>query len=156
MRLLISHIGNTGETWQPCSTVTDVLAKENFNIESYIKWGENIKNNIGQSKEFILSFKDKGAKIAGFGAAAKGCIYLNAASIDHIMIDYIVDDTNIKQGKFVPGTGIEIVSREKLKSNPVDYIVILAHNFSEYIIKSLRQDGYEGKFILFLPTIKIL
>jgi hypothetical protein len=70
------------------------------------------------------------------------------------MIDYIVDDTNIKQGKFVPGTGIEITSREKLKTNPVDYIVILAHNFSDYIIKLLKQDEYKGKFIIFLPEIK--
>ena len=157
MRLLISHKGELGEAWQPCDySVPPTLQDEKFTTEDYIKWGENIKSNIGKSKEFILSLKDKGAKIAGFGAAAKGCIYLNAAGIDYTMIDYIVDDTNIKQGKFVPGTGIEIVSREKLKTNPVDYIIILAHNFSDYIIKLLRQDGYEGKFILFLPNIKIL
>lgn len=157
MRLLISHIGGLGESWQQCHySVPPTLAAEQFAVEDYIKWGENIKNNIGKSKEFILSLKDKGAKIAGFGAAAKGCIYLNAAQIGYNQIDYIVDDTNIKQGKFVPGTGIEVVSREKLKTNPVDYIIILAHNFSEYIIKSLRQDGYKGKFILFLPTIKTL
>ena len=156
MRLLISHKGELGEAWQPCDSVQEILNKETFVVDDYIRWGENIKNNIGKSREFILSLKDKGAKIAGFGAAAKGCIYLNAANIDYSMIDYIVDDTNIKQGKFVPGTGIEIVSREKLKTHPVDYIVILAHNFSDYIIKLLRQDGYKGKFILFLPNIKII
>jgi hypothetical protein len=154
MRLLISHKGELGESWQPCGSVQKVLDKETFTVSDYTKWGEDIKNNIGKSREFILSLKDKGYKIAGFGAAAKGCIYLNAANIDHNLIDYIVDDTNIKQGKFVPGTGIEIVSREKLKTNPVDYIIILAHNFSDYIIKLLRQDGYKGKFIIFLPEIK--
>jgi hypothetical protein len=157
MRLLISHKDEMGKAWQPCQfSIPQILAAEKFTTEDYTKWGENIKNNIGKSKEFILSLKDKGAKIAGFGAAAKGCIYLNAAGIDYTMIDYIVDDTNIKQGKFVPGTGIEIVSREKLKSNPVDYTIILAHNFSDYIIKSLKQDGYKGKFILFLPKIEII
>jgi hypothetical protein len=154
MRLLISHVGELREAWQPCEGVKETLSKETFTTEDYIKWGENIKSNIGKSKEFILSLKEKGAKIAGFGAAAKGCIYLNAAKINYNIIDYIVDDTNIKQGKFVPGTGIEIVPREKLKSNPIDYIIILAHNFSEYIIKSLRQDGYKGKFIILLPEIK--
>jgi hypothetical protein len=155
MRLLISHKGELGKAWQQDNwSIPPTLDAEKFTVESYIKWGENIKNNIRKSKEFILSLKDKGVKIAGFGAAAKGCTYLNAAKIDYNIIDYIVDDTNIKQGKFVPGTGIEIVSREKLKTNPVDYIIILAHNFSDYIIKLLKQDGYKGKFIILLPEIK--
>jgi hypothetical protein len=156
MRLLISHKGELGEAWQPCDSVQKVLDKETFTVNDYTKWGEDIKNNIGKSREFILSLRDKGYKVAGFGAAAKGCIYLNAANIDYNIVDYIVDDTSIKQGKFVPGTGIEIVSREKLKTNPVNYIIILAHNFSEYIIKSLKQDGYNGKFIILLPQIKII
>ena len=155
MRLLISHKGELGEAWQQDHySVLPTLSAEQFTTEDYIKWGENIKNNIRKSREFILSLKNKGVKIAGFGAATKGCIYLNAAEIDHTIIDYIIDDTNIKQGKFVPGTGIEIVSREKLKTNPVDYIIILAHNFSDYIIKLLRQDEYKGKFIILLPEIK--
>jgi hypothetical protein len=156
IRLLISHKGKIGETWQQCDSVNLVLNNENFMVDNYVKWGENIKNNIGKSKEFLLSLKGKGYKIAGFGAAAKGCIYLNAAKIDFNQVDYIIDDTNIKQGKFVPGTGIEITSRNKLKSDPADYIIILAHNFSDYIIKLLKQDGYKGKFILFLPEIKVI
>jgi hypothetical protein len=157
MRLLISHKEEMGYAWQQDHrSVPQILEAEKFTTENYIKWGENIKNNIGKSKEFVLSLKDKGAKIAGFGAAAKGCIYLNAAELDFNHVEYIIDDTNIKQGKFVPGIGIEVVSREILKSNPPDYMIVLAHNFSEYIIKSLRQDGYKGKFIIFLPELKII
>lgn len=156
MRLLISHKGKLGEAFQSCDGVKKIIDQENFYIEDYIKWGEEIKTNIVKSKQYIMDLKNRGLKIAGFGAAAKGCVYLNASGIDYTMIDYIIDDTNIKQGKFVPGTGIEIVSRDRLKSHPVDYIIILAHNFSDYIIKLLRQDGYKGKFILFLPTIKTI
>jgi hypothetical protein len=155
MRLLISHKGKVGEAWQQDDySVPPTLGAEQFIIDDYIKWGKNIRNNIRKSKEFILYLKSKGTKIAGFGAAAKGCTYLNAAKIDHNIIDYIIDDTNLKQEKFIPGTGIKIVSREKLKSNPVDYIIILAHNFSDYIIESLKKDGYTGKFIILLPEIK--
>jgi hypothetical protein len=157
MRLLISHKGELGEAFQPCSySVPPTLEQENFTLEDYIKWGNKIKSNISKSKEFLLSLKEQGFKIAGFGAAAKGCIYLNAADINYNQIDYIIDDTNLKQGKFVPGIGAEIVSRKKLQTHPVDYIIILAHNFSEYIIKSLKQDGYQGKFIIFLPELKII
>lgn len=155
MRLLISHKGELGKAFQPCDySIPPILENEKFTIADYTKWGKGLKNDIIKSKEFLLSLKGKGYKIAGFGAAAKGCIYLNAAQIDSNQIDYVIDDTYIKQGKFIPGTGIEIVSREKLKTNPVDYIVILAHNFSDYIIKLLKQDGYKGKFIVFLPEIK--
>lgn len=154
VRLLITHKGELGEAFQPCGGVQKLIDEEKFSIEDYISWGNKIQNNILESKKFILSLKNKGYKIAGFGAAAKGCTYLNAAKINYDIVDYIIDDTDIKQGKFVPGTGIEIVSREKLKTHPVDYIIILAHNFSDYIIKLLKQNGYKGKFIILLPEIK--
>jgi len=157
MRLLITHIGEMGEDFQPCSFSTPpTLEKENLTINDYVSWGKNIKNDIKKSKQLILSLKNKGYKIAGFGAAAKGCIYLNAIGINYKQIEYVVDDTNIKQGKFIPGTGIKITSRETLITDPPDYIVILAHNFSEYIIKSLKQSEYQGKFILFLPELKVI
>jgi hypothetical protein len=70
-------------------------------------------------------------------------------------IDYIIDDTDLKQGKFVPGTGIEIVSRDILKNQQPDYILILAHNFAEYIIENLKLE-YSGKFIILVPNISIL
>ena len=94
-------------------------------------------------------------KIYGFGAAAKGCIFLNSLAITYKEIPYIIDDTDIKQGKFIPGTGIEVVNREFLKNNQPDYILILAHNFADHIIDSLK-DIYQGKFIMFLPEFKII
>lgn len=155
MRLLITHKGELGEAFQQDSfSVPKIIEDEKFTLQDYIDWGNKIKSNISKSREYIESLKSKGFKIAGFGAAAKGCIYLNSAGINYNHLEYIIDDTDVKQGKFVPGTGIEIVSRDVLKTNPVDYVVILAHNFSEYIIKLLKQDGYKGKFLILLPKIK--
>ena len=54
----------------------------------------------------------------------------------------------------MPGTGLKIVGRENVDFENIDYILILAHNFSDYIIKLLKQDGYKGKFIILLPEIK--
>jgi hypothetical protein len=70
-----------------------------------------------------------------------------------VHIDYIIDDTDLKQGKYVPGTGIEIVSREILKTNQPDYILVLAHNFADYIMESLKE-SYSGNFIILIPNIK--
>ena len=131
-----------------------IKAEEKYTLEYYKDWWLNIQKYINESKKFIKDLKAEGKTIYGFGAAAKGCIYLNAMGIDYTDIDVVIDDTDIKQGKFIPWTGIEIVSRDILKEKKPDYILILAHNFAEYIIKSLYHE-YKGKFIILIPSIRI-
>ena len=99
--------------------------------------------------------KADGSNIIGFGAAAKGCIFLNSAKIDNNILDVVIDDTDLKQNKFIPGTGIEIKNREYLKENKIDYILILAHNFKDVIVESLKSQ-YNGKFIVMFPKIEII
>jgi hypothetical protein len=97
-------------------------------------------------------------RTAFFGAAAKGCVYLNAIKDMSSSIckdTYVVDDTPNKQGKFVPGTGMKVVSREFLMQDEPDNLIILAHNFAGYITATLRRDGYKGRIIVMLPDIYI-
>lgn len=122
--------------------------------EYYIKWGWGIRSKIEEFTRFIYELS-KHKTIIGFGAAAKGCIFLNTCKIDHNIMKYIIDDTPFKQNKFIPGTGIEVVDRSILESIKPDYILILAHNFKDYIINSLKGQ-YDGKFITMFPNIKIL
>ena len=75
--------------------------------------------------------------------------------INYNHIDCVIDDTDIKQDKFIPGTGIQIVSKQILKEKTPDYILILAHNFSDYIMKSL-EGVYNNKFIILVPEIKVI
>lgn len=139
----------------PDETVERIIkSEEKYTLEYYMDWWLNIQKHINESKKFIKDLKAEGKTIYGFGAAAKWCIYLNAMGIDYTDIDCVIDDTDIKQGKFIPGTGIEIVSRDILKEKKPDYILILAHNFAEYIIKSLYHE-YQGKFIILIPKIRI-
>jgi hypothetical protein len=141
---------------QPDSTILSFLNLEKTLTEEYcLKWGKQTYIKIGSYKQFIMDLISKGNSIACFGAAAKGCVFLNSCDIDSGLIRFIVDDTPFKQGKFVPGTGIEVVSRKVLKKEKIDYMIILAHNFKEYIINSLKGQ-YEGKFIVMFPDIKIL
>lgn len=156
MRLLITHKGELGQAFQPCDySIEDYLEKESSTVQDYIDWGKGIELYVKKSKDFILNLKNQGYKLAGFGAAAKGCIYLNAMQLTDEEIDYVVDDTNLKQGKYIPGTGIKIVDRTTLKTSPPDYILVLAHNFAEYIIKSLALE-VQAKFIILLPRVKVI
>jgi len=157
LRLLISHKGELGEAWQPCYGVDEVIKNEQTLTEEYYReFGNIIQNHIVDCKLFLKMLKSINVNIVGFGAAAKGCIFLNSTKIDHTILDVVIDDTDLKQDKYIPGTGIQIKNREYLKQNKVDYILILAHNFKDVIIESLRNDGYEGKFILLFPKIQIV
>jgi hypothetical protein len=135
---------------------------ENFlNLEKYITpeymvgWGNRLQEKIKSFKNFFDRLKSEGKVIVGFGAAAKGCVFLSSIGVDYKTIPVIIDDTPEKQGKYMPGTGILISPRSALKKIKPDYILILAHNFADYIIKSL-EDEYEGKFIIMFPDVKIL
>ena len=141
---------------QPDSTILSFLNLERTLTEEYcVKWGQRAQEKIKEFQWFIHDKLNKGKIIFGFGAAAKGCVFLNSCEITDDMIPFIIDDTPFKQGKFVPGTGIEVISRSILKTQQPDYILILAHNFKDYIIDSLK-DEYKGKFIIMFPNIKIL
>jgi len=130
--------------------------------EKFIKEEESYDYNAFYSRTFhkiardsIFLNKLKG-KTVFFGAAAKGCVYLNALNSFSIYKDsYVVDDTPHKQGKYVPGVGLEVVDREFFLKDKPDNVVILAHNFAGYIRTKLRQDGYQGRIITMLPDIYI-
>jgi len=127
-----------------------IESEKKFDETFYKNWGDSMKVHLVNSKNFLTDLKKLNKKIAGFGAAAKGCTFLNAAEINYEIIDYVVDDTDTKQNKFMPGVGIPIVNRQHLVNNPPDYILILAHNFKDYIMESLKPI-YKGKFIVMFP-----
>jgi hypothetical protein len=142
--------------YEPDSSINESMIYESqFGIDYYKKWGLQVMEHLKKCKEIIIDLKNKNKKIAAFGAAAKGCIFLNAINITNKELDFIIDDTDIKQGKYMPGTGLKILGRGDVNFEDVDYILVLAHNFSDFIINSFK-DTYKGKFILFLPEIKIL
>jgi novobiocin biosynthesis protein NovU/D-mycarose 3-C-methyltransferase len=135
-------------------TIPSFLNLEKTITEEYcLRWGKRTLDKINEFKNYIIELVSDGQKIAGFGAAAKGCVFLNSVGIDNSMIEFIVDDTPFKQGKFVPGTGIQVMPREYLQQSKIDYILILAHNFKDYIIDSLKGQ-YDGNFIVMFPEIK--
>ncbi len=125
------------------------------NIEFYKAWGDKTTKVIEDIKSKLQNLKSKGNSIAAFGAAAKGNILLNSIWADDSLMDYIVDDTPEKIGKFAPGTGIPIVSRKIFTINPPDYLLILPWNFKDEIIVNTL-DIYKGKYITALPRFEIM
>ena len=72
--------------------------------------------------------------------------------IDENILDFIVDDNPLKQGLFTPITHIPVLSAKALYESRPDYVLILAWNFAEPIMKMHQKYGEEvGQFILPMP-----
>ncbi len=126
-------------------------------ISTYLKFQNNVENSKKSIQEFFIKAKEQKKKIVCYGAAAKGNTVLNYCKISKNDIDYVVDISPYKQGKFMPGTHIPIFSPEKIKETKPDYIVILAWNLKDEIIQQINfNKGWDGKFVVLIPEVKIL
>jgi SAM-dependent methyltransferase len=107
--------------------------------------------------ELLHDLKRRGWRIAGFGAPAKATTLLYHFGLGPDVIDFIVDDSPMKQGLYSPGMHIPIVPSGELYVRRPDYIVILAWNFVQPIIDkhaALREKGC--RFIVPLPRVEVL
>ena len=108
------------------------------------KIGNLIKDNIKKDKVFI-----------GYGAPAKVTTFCHVFEIGNDEIKFIIDDNNLKQNKFTPGKKIKIIKLNKALNFNFDYIIILAWNFSEAIIKKLKINIKNKKYRIIVPFPKI-
>ncbi|MGH8200209.1 MAG: methyltransferase C-terminal domain-containing protein, partial [Steroidobacteraceae bacterium] len=101
--------------------------------------------------------KRQGARLAGYGAAAKGTILLNFAGIGGEMLDFVADRNVHKQGRYIPGVRLPIVPPERILQEQPDYLLILPWNFQEEIMAQqaeYRRRG--GRFIVPVPEPVVL
>ena len=128
-----------------------------FKINTYKNFEIEINKNKNILKKLLIKIKNQNKKIAGYGAAAKTTTLLNYFNIGNEIIDFIVDDNRLKQKRFTPGTHIPIFSSKELYKKKPDYVILLAWNYSNFIIKTHKKFfKIGGKFIVPLPKIKII
>ena len=126
-------------------------------IETYMDFAEKVERNKNESRNLLIELKKKNKKIVGYGAPAKGNTLLNYFQIDSKILDFIVDDSPLKQGLYTPGTHIPIYSADRLEKEKPDYLLLLAWNYAESILKKEREMRDKGvKFIIPVPEVKII
>jgi 2-polyprenyl-3-methyl-5-hydroxy-6-metoxy-1,4-benzoquinol methylase len=105
---------------------------------------------------FLIEAKRKGKSVAAYGAAAKGNTLMNFAGIRSDLIQFVVDKNPAKQGKYMPGSRIPIVSEDRLIEERPNYVVILPWNLREEIMQQLAYaQEWGGKFVTAVPDLKL-
>ncbi len=95
---------------------------------------DRVKNDF---LRFLVEAKREGKKVAGYGAAAKGNTLMNYAGVRPDLMPYVVDKSPAKQGRFLPGTRIPIVSEERIRAEHPDFVVVLPWNLWDEVTSDL-------------------
>lgn len=113
-----------------------------------------VKDNL---LSFLIEQKRAGKKVGAYGAAAKGNTLLNYAGIKSDLLSFVCDAAPSKQGKFMPGSHIPILSPLAIHKQRPDYVLILPWNIADEVIQAnsfIREWG--GKFVTSIPILQII
>ena len=104
----------------------------------------------------LRDLRARGKSIAGFGAPAKATTLMHHFRLGPEVIDFIVDDSPLKQGLYTPGFHVPVVPSAEVYEKTPDYLLLLAWNFAEPIMKKhARFTEGGGHFIVPLPTVEV-
>jgi len=143
------------------SRVAELLAEEDARGMRTVDYYRNFLNKIEKVKidllDFLIEQKKNNIIVAAYGAAAKGNTLLNYCGIKNDLIEFIVDASPHKQGKYLPGSHIPIVNEEMLKQKKPKYVLILPWNLKDEIMNQLSYaKEWNSRFVLPIPRLEIL
>jgi SAM-dependent methyltransferase len=124
LRLFIKHGNDRPSRW--------------YEVEDWHQFSGSVLYGVRETCRFIEAALREKKSVAGFGAAAKATIFLNYAHLTGKDLLYVADDTPCKQGKFIPGTGLQIVPTVRWLSDNPEETLILCWNFAQEIAHKYR------------------
>ncbi len=159
LRLFARHAEAT--IWPIRSSVLQLIDRERQagleNVQTYDLFSERVTATKRSLLKFLIKAKEDGKNVVGYGAAAKGNTLLNYCGIRSDFLDYVVDRSPHKQGKFLPGTHLPIFSPDRLSETKPDYVLILPWNIKSEIIEQIghiREWG--GQFVVPIPEVSVV
>ncbi len=126
-------------------------------LEAYQSFAGQVEQIKRELLKFLISAREQGKRVVGYGAPAKGNTLLNYCGVRTDLLDYTVDRSPHKQGHFLPGSRIPIYSPEKVFETKPDYMLILPWNLKDEIMGQMcgiREWG--GKFVVPIPQVEVL
>lgn len=142
-------------------TVSAMLKREQDfglrDLRTYVAFQQKADKVKNDFLAFLIEQKGKGKSVAAYGAAAKGNTLMNYAGIKHDLIDFVCDAAPSKQGKYMPGSHLPILHPSEIAQRKPDWVFILPWNIAEEVMQQQQQvRGWEGKFVIAVPELKVL
>jgi SAM-dependent methyltransferase len=159
LRIYARHAENRA---LPVSAAVEALRRRELEagvtrLETYASFAEQVKETKRGILEFLIRAKRAGKRLAGYGAPGKGNTLLNYCGIRTDFLDYTVDRSPYKQGKFTPGTRIPILHPDKIAQTRPDYVFILPWNLKDEIVRQMAHvRDWGGKFVVPIPTVSVI
>jgi hypothetical protein len=105
----------------------------------------------------VKDLKQKGARIYGIGAPSRASTLINYVGLDDGIVDCVLEvKGSYKIGKYMPGTLIPVLDEARLLEDQPEYALLLSWHIAEELAPKLTGKGYTGRFIVPLPTPRVL
>jgi SAM-dependent methyltransferase len=142
------------------SSVAKVIADEERaglgSEDGYESFALQVKQTKWALVEFLLTAAREGKTVAGYGAPGKSATLLNYCGIGTDLIEYTVDRSPHKQGRFLPGSHIPIYHPDRIRETKPDYVVILPWNLKDEIMEQLEYiREWGGRFVVPIPKVTV-
>jgi novobiocin biosynthesis protein NovU/D-mycarose 3-C-methyltransferase len=119
---------------------------------TYIKFGDGVAEYRRNLRQMLSERKARGRTLCGYGAAGRATILLNYCGVGDFSMQYIVDESPLRAGKYMPGIHIPIYFPSHFREHPTDDCMITAWTYEREIID--KEPDYRGTFIIPLPEIR--
>jgi SAM-dependent methyltransferase len=162
LRLFAERADSPGEgPWRARDGVDALLAEE-------AAWGigglapyRSFAGRVGRLRDQLVALVDRlrreGRRIAVYGASAKSAVLLNYCGLGREALDFVVDRSPVKQGRFTPGTRLPIHPPERLLAAQPDHVLLSTWNLADEVLAQqaeYRRRG--GRFIVPIPAVRIV
>ena len=159
LRIYARHEAN--EALAVSGKVTELLSRERSagldRIATYSSFAEGVKATKRSLLKFLIGAKESGKRVAAYGAPAKGNTLLNYCGVRSDFLEYTVDRSPHKQGRFLPGVHVPIHAPERILETRPDFVLILPWNLKEEVMEQMRSvRSWGGRFVVPIPETRVL
>jgi len=120
-------------------------------------FSSRVRSTKWELNKLLSELKIGGAKIFGVGAPSRASTLVSYVGLDDGIVDCVVEvKGSHKIGKYMPGTRIPVVEEGAIFEKQPEYALILSWHIADELIPILKKKGYKGKFIIPLPSPRIV